>query len=416
MVGDSKAGRALVCATVTNTNNQQPTTNSNTCHHHQHHRPPSTPCMSMAQTTKESVREYSERFLSTLNSLEGEPIDSPTNLFLFVDGLRRDINSAYRVVSTVCQAETFDKVVSRLALSVEPKIDLDWRKKKEERSTSVCNFCKKKGHNEEACFKKRAEEKGKAGEKTTRGIMTSTRGGGAGGLRCYNCDEPGHRKIDCPKKKLEKKVNFTDSVKINAIDAINDVCDGIVSNPLLIPLAIGGLQVMGKVDTGADVSVLSCDLVRRLDEENSLTCRSGGSQPTLLELEPRELELPGGVVVKSEGKRREVEVLCDGRRVIKHEFEILSMSVEALIGLDLLPKLGIVISGAPTRFPSEIVASARTDEDDELVASHNESWRMQDQYPEQGRSEFLVTVESALLRNEDVSTSQPCLFPSAEVS
>lgn len=119
-----------------------------------------------------------------------------------------------------------------------------------------------------------------------------------------------------------------------------------------MPVVINkSMKMRALVDTGASASFMSDSLARKIP----------GWQPSSHESNVK-MAITGSVI-KPLGVV-EVTISCEGRNNINHEFVVLqNLRDDVILGIDLLPLLGIQITGLSTSFPDFKRPNAKVDDD-----------------------------------------------------
>ena len=180
---------------------------------------------------------------------------------------------------------------------------------------------------------------------------------------------------------------------------------------LRAPLLLDGVKVLGLVDTGASHSLIKEAVARRLN------------------LEVLNLEVPIGVQV-ADGKVRKVSQFARTTITIKaghphgQPKEILGrllmlddLAHELILGLDLLPSVGIEVHGMPDDFPASNAGGAEVTGDlaprvtDEAWLPKGGGARGVEAHPE--RDAVLAALELLIAENKAISPQETCSHPKA---
>lgn len=165
------------------------------------------------------------------------------------------------------------------------------------------------------------------------------------------------------------------------------------------------------------------ELLLVVDSASDVTCITPAAAEKLgleVTLEPEELTPAGdGNTLKTVGYAtvKELKVgthtLKDVRVLVAHVEEACKPA-SGLIGLDLLPQVGISVEGVPTSFPRRncYEDDFRGDPEDFF----EKDWLDQHQAPKPLRDYLLKQVSSLLQKNTDIPSDTFCTHPSARVS
>lgn len=107
------------------------------------------------------------------------------------------------------------------------------------------------------------------------------------------------------------------------------------------PITIQGIKVMAGVDSMASHSILTPELAKALRAQ-------------ITPLEGKVILGERNATVPRVGRTSPLEVRA-GNSLVKHEFEILALGAtcNCILGIDIMAKLGIAITGVPSEFPQE---------------------------------------------------------------
>ena len=186
------------------------------------------------------------------------------------------------------------------------------------------------------------------------------------------------------------------------------------TNLLRAPVLLDGVKVQGLVDTGASHSLVKEGVAQRL------------------KIKLLNLEAPIGVQV-ADGKIRKVtrfarasltikatQPLEPPKVVVGRLLVLDDLAHELILGLDLLPSLGIEIHGMPDDFPSA-AASGDGSPGDPTPRSTDEAWlppgggaRGLVEHPQ--RRELLAALQPLIAENQQISPSEVCRHPKAVFS
>lgn len=160
---------------------------------------------------------------------------------------------------------------------------------------------------------------------------------------------------------------------------------------LVCPITINGIKIQAVVDPGATLSLLSPSLTIPDMKSSSLTTQVSGISGV-----PSSVTLSSPVVVR-----------C-GSITTSHAFGLMEIpNNQALLGLDLISKLGITISGIPTQYPvdaQEPISVPVADVIDPLIS---------DKLPEDFRATLIAEITDALEENSRIPMGTLCNHPDA---
>lgn len=186
----------------------------------------------------------------------------------------------------------------------------------EKKKQLICNYCDKIGHNEETCRMKKRDRKPK---------------------ECAHCAEfrPNikntHETSNC---NFMKKINKDDSDYLMFIKQINETNGETL---LKIPVLVEKKRVMGILDTGSTVTVISIKLWQQLDK-------------LFLENYEQDITLANGNKIKA---RTEIITLSIGAKEQLAPVLISDVVQDLIIGLDSIRRFGIGITNLPITFSDE---------------------------------------------------------------
>lgn len=268
------------------------------------------------QRDDETCAEYIDRFGELVFDAGMEETDASA-LAAFGDGIRGKLKKYYAAINPVMNIVKLSDAYSLLL-----KLDVEGRSKK-----PVCKICKKPNHNEKDCWhkEKKMEKKDpkfsnkrqEVGEETL--LRKRTANESLPIIKCFKCQEEGHKANNCPKK-----------VKINAI--VQENSDGIK-----VPLVVNGERIYAILDTGADRTCIDADFAR-----NNLKCELTKYCGDVLF---------AGCVSSNDFYTGVVEIVC-GKYSISHEVICFKMiqDYSMLLGRDLMPVFNLEVRGIPFSF------------------------------------------------------------------
>ena len=199
-----------------------------------------------------------------------------------------------------------------------------------------CRFCSRRGHKEKDCFKKNSEA-----------IRDDKK---PGKVRCSYCHSRNpkwglnHDTVDCRFKNGTNKTtsnylsDLLQTFDINTITSENlEVCEDAAPKLLRVPILVNTRRVMAIVDSGANISCISSNLISELKVETDPEMRkkvkmADGSQ-ILVPIALITLKL----------RNKEVATIVS----------VLDMEDEFLLGLDLMNIFGIALANLPYLYPDD---------------------------------------------------------------
>src|SRR3989338_4547854 len=186
-------------------------------------------------------------------------------------------------------------------------------------------------------------------------------------------------------------------------------------NLLKAPLLLDGKRVQGLVDTGASHSLVNAGVARRLN----LKVLPLGEPVSVLTAD-------GGARKVTEFARSELTVRTQGLqerpRVVTSRLLMLDdLAYELILGLDILPSLGIEIHGLPDEFPEpadspleppgSVLPDATPRAEDEAWLPEGGGARGLVEHPE--RLQILEAVHDLMMLNQSISPREVCTHPAA---
>ena len=168
----------------------------------------------------ESFAEYSENIRQIAGQLKsmGSPPTEDDLLATLLHGLPSSYEGIKDIIINTAQNVTFDQAVEKLA---DHALQNTIAQGKSEGAfltrdkIKKCTYCKRNGHNEKQCFKKKSVKK-----PSSRGTGGSSGGGApkrSDTRKCYLCDELGHVRSDCPLLAQLKAMKVSSSPKKEAV-------------------------------------------------------------------------------------------------------------------------------------------------------------------------------------------------------
>ena len=143
------------------------------------------------------------------------------------------------------------------------------------------------------------------------------------------------------------ELNFTSSGKAHKSAPTKQTL-----NSIFTPILIQGERLSGLLDTGGEISAINASLCNK--NNWTIVPRSG------------DIHFAGrGHLVKRVGTTQPLNIHYNGRNII-HTFEIMELQddTEVILGLDIMPKLGIALTGVATNWDDNAqVASTEEDQD-----------------------------------------------------
>lgn len=321
-----------------------------------------------------------------------------------------------------------------------------------ELSSSICAFCKHKGHVKGECRKflrtKTDTIPNSGVSKTPRcykckgdhaytvcpkNICSTCKTSGHLNFNCPMatcsvCKKKGHtdKSFSCPNKKgtaymvdEEKEIYFDEineyfyekyspnyfSTNIFLNSFVKKVTETNFSNSTIpAPITIEDVQVLAMIDTGSSVSIISREFAIKLGIEADL------KEVTMVQLQSIFTELPQLTFKMTDSLR----VLC-GRHCVEHKFFCGPSYVDVLIGMDLFSSLGLGITGLPLTFNVDLNLPSTddiTEPDDQLSEGvFSKLHRIDNE-----NLDFLLNfIENSLVENENIGEDEFCNHPAAEL-
>ena len=160
-----------------------------------------------------------------------------------------------------------------------------------------------------------------------------------------------------------------------------------------------GHQYFAPVDTYADISCISPESVRALGL-SVLPPKPG---------EPKTLDMAStGISVPRLGNAL-AEVHCGDQRFV-YAFEILDMPDSVLLGRDILPRLGIALTGVPLQFPGQYQAVAEAKqaiEAEQEFRTRQKPWSLSHAHDTATLSTISNGMSDLLVSNAEIDPSKP---------
>jgi hypothetical protein len=186
---------------------------------------------------------------------------------------------------------------------------------------------------------------------------------------------------------------------------------------MLTPLLVNGIKLIGRVDTGSDITILDLNSFNK-----KLSFKNINSVPTSSTLQ----FLFNNSKVKSFGKTDLLKIQYANGISFEHSMEILdfhkSFDFDVLLGKDILPKMNIGLTGVAFRLDGEHKVSDNPDNDERIFESLNiksENSSKPDESPYGTHSEiekFLSSIKESLEKNKQIPVTAFCTMPEAVVS
>ncbi|KAG1090832.1 hypothetical protein G6F42_019589 [Rhizopus arrhizus] len=180
---------------------------------------------------------------------------------------------------------------------------------------------------------------------------------------------------------------------------------------LITPLLLNGIRIIGKVDPGSDVSIINKSILNK-KFSSIKNIKALGGYLTFLSMNK------DGSATKAEriGSTEPIKVTYMNGITFDHSFEIIdfndSMAEEfdVLLGIDILPRLNIYLSGVAHCFPdseNEIAQFKNINYDTENVYNPKNA----DYGTPQQREILLQQIQKSLQANKDIPADAVCSMP-----
>jgi hypothetical protein len=287
------------------------------------------------------------------------------DLFLFVNsgfpGVPSDVAESQRTIRSILQKSLESTVGTQSRPSIPPRLG----------KKMYCAHCQTTTHDTEFCRKRKATS---GLQERARPPMNSHRGKDYDEMKkkgvCFRCGttwDKGHRCVKADSPDYGKGLVFRRTF-IDEDDAISSHLDDLpilaslqVSTAkdhqkfLKAPILLNNLKVLGGIDTYASHSFVSPSLVKELNV-------------AMVPIEGKIILGAASSMANRTGRVLDVNVTVRTStgyaQRVKHTFEVLDMGEDCncLLGLDLLPKLGITVENIPAAFPSD--DDMRAEDDD----------------------------------------------------
>lgn len=185
---------------------------------------------------------------------------------------------------------------------------------------------------------------------------------------------------------------------------------------LITPLLLNNRRVIGKVDPGSDISFINIKILNK-DFSSIKTIKTNGYLNFLSVNDNKQ-----NSSVTRVGKTEPMEVTYTNNIKFKHEFEViefndeLSTEFDVLLGIDILPKLNIYLSGVAFKWPD-------SDRENELKQfediNHDPENTFNPEKADYGtpseRKELLALIQPALEKNIAIPSDSACTMPESVV-
>jgi hypothetical protein len=210
-------------------------------------------------------------------------------------------------------------------------------------------------------------------------------------IQCRKCKEYGHFADRCTNARVNR-VQLTaeaDDGIVEPREPLNDI----LAPVLLLPQATGddsnvAVRKLATVDSGAQTSLIALHVVREMrldshvDKSKSRSIIPYGSS--------RRVSTIGKLLLK---------LLC-GRHAVTHEFDVMMAKDDVILGMDILPSVGISITGVPTDFPLEDlenqIESACSQQDESNMRSKPSPFQLEERIDGQEVSTLMDGIQDLL--------------------
>jgi predicted aspartyl protease len=262
--------------------------------------------------------------------------------------------------------------------------------------SKYCNYCQINGHTQSECRKfnnqqnqqkQQKQNKNTENNKTQKQILpqqttvTATKFNPSKPIICNKCKEPGHYANNCTNR----------TTKTFSLDSSTDCC-------LSAPCTINGLQLKGLVDTGTSHSLIDQSVVLSL---NLPVQPATGHVYLALE----QFHAPRIGTITAEIKHNNITTQAT--------FEVAQLHHSKLIlGMDLLPTLGIEIQGISLNWPTTPPPPAPPIPQDDVLETHRNPELSSAVGPDNIAYEWLPSLE----RNAALPEDSVCNLPYSTVS
>lgn len=349
-----------------------------------------------------TASDYATEYTTLVRRLGMDEGDSEV-VDKFVDGLRIDLQASLRGFHHLVPKQRSLSEMVEVARVLEETLKPPEGNNKTEKKKVKCYDCGEPGH-----------KKGDArcqGAKDKKGEKPKSSGGSKNGASkevvCYRCNEKGHKAPDC-KVKVVRMVQVADSEEgvsdteagmaalVGAVHraSVDSVGEKMSTRGLVTPCLVNGVPVKARVDSCAEVSVLSADLAMKIGVE--VVTAPGKIQGAF----------SGAPVMARRQTATPVEIK-NGTLTLSKVLEVqaLNAGVEMLLGYDLFGPLGYSIVGVPVRAPENEMEKREDDED--TVDCDFDGGMEEKDWPDEWKE--------AIAANADLDPFTPCNLPGSTI-
>ena len=221
--------------------------------------------------------KFLKRFLSLINEIS---LTTPDEILFFQDALQEDT----KLEVMKAKPKTLEHAIEIAQMVEQCKARLNKEANNTNRYTGKkqINFNKSKNNSDNKNNNKQDTSHGKENNNQSR---VSNEKKNKSNVVCYGCKQTGHYRNKCP----NKEVNATDSnsdqdsntenedSEVNVISASNTS-----ENLIKIPVTVNGMECKALLDTGAMVSVISENVVRKLTKVNKIAAEKSNIKITTI--------------------------------------------------------------------------------------------------------------------------------------